>query len=122
MSSAFRKVVLVAAATALLSTQAAYAAPANSAPALDPLVSLSVLGTPQSRAAVCNGGGQCALPSSAVAASAATAAAAQPYDERDRRGPGIWPLLLGLGVVIILMAIILSDDGDGSGDLTPISP
>lgn len=121
MSSIFRKMALVAAATALLSTQAVYAAPTNTAPALDPLVSLSVLGTPQSRAAVCGAGGQCALPSTAVAASATTAAAVQPYDEPPR-GPGIWPLLLGLGVVIILMAVILSDDGDASGDLTPISP
>ena len=121
MSSVFRKVALVAAATAFLSTQAAYAAPANTAPALDPLVSLSVLGTTQSRAAVCGAGAACALPATAMAASA-TNAAAQPYDESVRRGPGIWPLLLGLGVVIILMAVILSDDGDADGDLTPISP
>lgn len=122
MSSAFRKVVLVAAASALLSSQAAYAAPATShAAALDPLVSLSVLGTPQSRAAVCGAGSQCALPSTAMAASATTAAAAQPYDQA-RGGPGVWPLLLGLGVVIILMAVILSDGGGGSGDLTPVSP
>ena len=120
MSSVFRKVALVAAATAFLSTQAVYAAPAYNAPTLDPLVSLSVLGTPQSRAAVC-AGGQCALPSTAVAASATTAAA-HPADYEHRHGPGIWPLLLGLGVVIILMAVILSDDGSASGDLTPISP
>lgn len=121
MHSVFRKVALAIAAAALMSTQAAYAAPTNTAPALDPLVSLSVLGTAQSRAAVCGAGAQCALPATAVAASATTAAAAQPYDG-PRRGPGIWPLLIGLGVVIILMAVILSDGGDGDGDLTPISP
>ncbi len=118
MSSVFQKAAFVVAATALLSTQAAYAAPANTAPGLDPLVSLSVLGTAQSRAAVCGAGAQCALPAAAVAASAA---AAQPYDG-PRRGPGVWPLLLGLGVVVILIAVILSGNGDGDGDLTPISP
>jgi hypothetical protein len=111
----------VAAATALLSTQAAYAAPANSAPALDPLVSLSVLGTAQSRAAICGAGAQCVLPATAVAASATTAAAAQPYDGPPR-GPGIWPLLIGLGLVVVLMAVILSGNGNGDGDLTPVSP
>ena len=122
MSSVFQKAAFVVAATALLSTQAAYAAPANTAPGLDPLVSLSVLGTAQSRAAVCGAGAQCALPAAAVAASAATTAAVHPTDYEHRHGPGVWPLLLGLGVVVILIAVILSGNGDGDGDLTPISP
>ena len=54
MTWAIRSCALAAGAAALLSAQAAYAAPAlNRSTSVDPLVSLSVLGTAQSRAAVC---------------------------------------------------------------------
>jgi len=67
MSSVFRKSIVAAGAAALISSQAiASAAPVG--PALDPLVSLSVLGSAQSHAALCAG---------TAAATAAAAAAAQ---------------------------------------------
>lgn len=67
MTWAIRSLALAAGAAALLSTQAAHAAPLNTRFVVDPLVSLSVFGTAQSRAAVCAAG------SAAVAAGAAVA-------------------------------------------------
>lgn len=109
---------------ALLSAQTAYAAPASSgAPALDPLVSLSVLGTNQSRAAVC-GAGACALPGANPAATMAAAGAAAAQSEYPPRGKEImWPLIIGGLVVIVLIILIASSGGgDADGDLTPVSP
>ena len=132
MSRGIRAFVLAAGAAALLSGQAVAA---TSAPRLDPLVSLSVFGTAQSRAAVC---------ASSLAAGAAAAAQAPapgcvlpvttpppapppvteappPPPPPPGTGIGIWPLLLGLAAIIGVAALILSSD-DGDGDLEPVSP
>ena len=121
-----RSSVLAAAAAALISAQAAHAAPVQTAPMADPLVSLSVLGTAQSRAAVCATGVACAMPATFGAAAtpatmtAASAAAAQDYS-RDRR---INPLWIGLGLLffIAIVVAITSGGGDGDGNLSPVSP
>ena len=142
MTWAIRSMALAAGAAALLSTQAAYAAPLKSRLAIDPLVSLSVLGTAQSRAAVCAAG------AAAAAAGAATAAAqgvvpapgcvlpvtAPPPPPPVTTtvaplpppvpGPGFNPLLGLLGALLILgvAAAVLTGGGDGEGDLAPVSP
>jgi len=123
--STFRKCVMATAAGALLIGQAAYAAPTQPAAAVDPLVAVSILGTSQSREAVCQGTANCALPAatspSATAASAAAAAAATAAQNdprrRDTRGL-IWILLLGGGMVLIavLVAALAGDEE------VPISP
>lgn len=114
----------VAAMAALLSAQTAYAAPVSSgAPAFDPLVSLSILGTNQSRAAVCRAGA-CALPQGNPATGIAAAGAAAAQGDYPPRGKDImWPLIIGGLVVIILIILIASSGGgDADGDLTPVSP
>jgi hypothetical protein len=129
MTWAIRSCALAVGAAALLSTQAVYAAPVKTAPAVDPLVSLSVLGTAQSRAAVCGTGTTCALPMT-MAASGATASPALTTGTmsaavmQGEPGKRIDPLLLALGAAIIIAIIvaILSGGGDGDGDLTPVSP
>ena len=142
MISAIRTSVLAAGAAALLSAQAAYAAPMMSrSAAIDPLVSLSVFGTAQSRSAVCAAG------ASAAAAGAATAAAqtappgcvlpvaepvaAPPVSQavpppiapapRGGLGIGTLPLLIGLAALLGLGAWLILDDDDDD-DLIPISP
>ncbi len=128
MTWAIRSSVLAAGAAALLSAQAVYAAPvANASSGVDPLVSLSVLSTAQSRGAVCSGATfasqaatSCGIPVSVVAASAAAAAAQD--QPPPSSGLGTLPLILGLVVVVGLMAAILSGGGDSDGDLTPVSP
>lgn len=121
-----RSLGLAVGAAALLSAQAVAAAPVGSgAPALDPLVSLSVLGTDQSRAAVCGAGAACTLPgiSGATTAAAAAAAAAAQGDYQERGKSITWPLLIGALVIIALIIVIASSGGnDADGDLTPISP
>lgn len=123
--------VLAAGAAALLSTQAVYAAPVNTTPAVEPLVSLSLLSTTQSRAAVCNAAAGCALPSMVSATamtSTAAASAAQPDDPLPPPPPPpgktISPLIWILGLVILagIVAAVISGGGDGDGDLAPISP
>lgn len=143
MTRAIRSMALAAGAAALLSTQAAYAAPLKSRLAIDPLVSLSVLGTAQSRSAVCAAG------AAAAAAGAATAAAqgmvpapgcvlpvvaapppppvttsVAPLPPPPPVGVGFNPLLGLLGALLILgvAAAVLSGGGDSKGDLEPISP
>ena len=109
---------------ALLSAQTAYAAPVNSgAPAFDPLVSLSMLGTSQSQAAVC-GAGACALPGANPATSMAAAGAAAAQGDYPPPGKTIlWPMIIGgLLVIVLIIVIASSGGGDGDGDLTPISP
>ena len=119
---------LAAGAAALISAQAAYAAPATPAStSVDPLVSVSVFGTAQSRAAVCGAataaGGACVMPASIATAAATTAAAqADPAYDQPRPQIGVLPLLIGLGVVIAVAALILSGSGHGKGNLTPVSP
>jgi hypothetical protein len=117
MTWGLRGCVLAASAAALISTQAANAAPVQAAPAVDPLVSLSLLGTTQSRAAVCATGANCALPTTMVAAS--TAAALQ--DDDDGKD-ALWLWLLGGGVILAIIIALILSGGDGDGDLTPVSP
>jgi hypothetical protein len=111
---------------------------------VDPLVSLSVFGSDQSRAAVCAGGTNTAAPAAtaslfqaastscsipmamaSVPATAATSAAttsAAMQGPPPGNGPGVLPLLLGLGVLIGIMIALASGGGNSSGNLTPISP
>jgi len=129
MTWAIRSVALAAGAAALLSTQAVYAAPVRAAPAVDPLVSLSILSSAQSQALVCGPGASCALPttlgaaatSPALAMSTATTAAVQ---DTNGQGKRVNTLLLILAFLILLGigAAILSGGGDGDGNLSPISP
>jgi hypothetical protein len=85
----------------------------------DPLVSLSLLGTTQSRAAVCATGATCALPATTLAAaSTATTAAGPSEDGKDT----LWLWLLGGGVILAIIIALILSGGDGDGDLTPISP
>lgn len=128
MTWAIRSGVLAAGAAALLSTQAVYAAPAaTGASSMDPLVSLSVLGTQQSRAAVCSASAAsaaCNVPASMASASAASAAATAAIAQ-DRGVPKAfnpWLALLGLAVLIAIVVAITQGGNNGSGDLTPVSP
>lgn len=123
MTWAIRSYALAAGAAALLSAQAAYAAPTPTpVSSVDPLVSLSILGTQQSRAAVCSAGAACTVPASMASASAATAAAAAAQDQGTPKR--VSPLLLGLGIAafIALIVAITSGGHNGHGDLNPISP
>jgi peptidoglycan/LPS O-acetylase OafA/YrhL len=130
MTWAIRSYVLAAGAAALLSAQAVYAAPTPTASSgVDPLVSLSVLGTQQSRAALCSATASataCGVPASMASASAATAAAAAAataaQDQSAPKSLGIWPMLLGLAALIAVIVAITSGGNNGSGDLSPISP
>ena len=136
MNWPIRSTALVAGAAALLSAQTAYAAPVKSRLALDPLVTLSVFGTAQSRAAVCAAG------ASAVAAGAAAAQAVTPAPgcvlpvtapppppvttttlppPPPSGGLGFNPLLGILGAVLLIgigAALLL----DGDDDDGPVSP
>ena len=129
MNWGMRSIAMAAGAAALLSAQTAVAA----TPALpkvatvDPLVSLSVLGTAQSRAAVCGAtaaaGGTCVLPAAAMAAASASATTAATQDGMVRdSGMGLWVPLLGVVLLIAIMAAVLSGGGDAEGNLNPVSP
>ena len=133
-----RKLVLVGGASAFLSAQAAFAAPLPSASAgMDPLVSLSVLASAESHAAVCagtaastaaasaattqnTGQGNCVLPVTAAPAPVAAPPAAIPVAV-SHGGVGALPLLLGL-VAIVGIAAALASGGHAKGNLTPVSP
>jgi hypothetical protein len=128
MIFARRKWVLVAGAAALLSSQAAWAVPVNTAPAVDPLVSVSLLGSEQSRAAVCGAGAACALPASmgaaatspAVLGTAASAAAAQ---GPDQPGYGLdWPGLIVMFAVPVAIILAIALEGNGNNNNEPVSP
>lgn len=115
MSRSARKWVFVAGAAALLSTQAAWAAPepASSFSPVDPLVAVSLFSTPQSQAAV--------IGSPALAGSAASAAAAQPGPPPPPDHPygldtaGL--VMMFFVPVAITLAIALEDNGN-----EPVSP
>ena len=118
MTRPIRKYVLAAGAAALLTAQPAFAATAPSPQALDPLVALSVLGTPQSRAAVlaCGAvatGGHDRPPPPGLPANQ------YPPRAPNYQTPGAWayiPFLLG---AIAIIALHISDDDD---DREPTSP
>lgn len=136
MTSAIRTFALAAGAAALLSTQAAYAVPI-SRPAIDPLVSLSVMGTAQSRAAVCAAGASAAAAGAAVIAAQAPGAncllpltaptpvpqAVPPEPVPPLGAPGKdWTTIAliggGLLAIIVIAVLVLSNDDDEE----PVSP
>jgi hypothetical protein len=128
MTWAIRSYALAAGAAALLSAQAVYAAPTPTASSgIDPLVSLSVLGSQQSRAALCSASASataCSVPASIASATAAAAAAAATaaQDQPAPKSFGIWPILLGLAALAAVIVAITSGGNNGSGDLSPIGP
>jgi len=140
MARRIRRSALIAGAAAFLSAQAAYAAPALPPSSLDPLVSLSVLATGASRAAVCAGstaavagaaaGMQspapgCVLPVTAPPPAVAAEAAPPPVVAPPPpvgSGIGVLPLLLGLAALAGVAVLIASSDDDDNGDLIPVSP
>ena len=140
MSRGIGKHVLIAGAAAFLAAQPAMASATVAKAGVDPLVTLSVFGTAQSRAAVCAGSvaataaasaatvqgpaPNCVLPVTAPAAVAPVGEAVPPPVVPVAAGPGIGtlPLLLGLAAIIGIAALLLSSGGDGDGDITPISP
>ncbi len=139
MTWAIGRYALAAGAAALLSAQAAYAAPTPRAPApMDPLVALSVFGTAQSSANVCAAG-------TAAAAAAATAAQGAPGCVLPVTSPPPPPPVVGEAVIppppppvvpafspllgllgalalVAIAAAVLGGSGDSEGDLTPVSP
>lgn len=134
MSVTIRGCVLAAGAAALVSAQAAYAAPALSKPIVDPLVSLSVFGSAQSRAAVCAAGASAAAAGAAVAAVQAAPQGCvlpvttpppaplvqQPVGVPPAAGFGIGTVPLVIGLLTLLgIGYLLFDDDD---DSDPISP
>lgn len=130
--------LLAVGAAALLSAQAAYAAPSS----IDPLVALSALAGDASRAAVCAGSTAataaataaaaqaaapgCVLPVNAAPAPVAEAAPPPPpppvVEAAAPKSIGTWPILLGLAALVGIAALLLSDNGNGNGSVTPISP
>jgi hypothetical protein len=137
--TSIRSSVLAAGAAAFLSSQAAYAAPVLSP--VDPLVSLAVLGGTQSHSAVCAGS------TAATAAATAAAQAAAPgcvlpitappppppvaeavpppppvVETAAPKSIGTLPLLLGLAAIIAVIALIISNNDNGNGNPTPVSP
>jgi hypothetical protein len=141
MNLRIRTGVLAAGAVALLSAQAVHAAPVPNSVAVDPLVSLSALGTVQSRAAVCAAGTTaavmagaaavqaappgCVLPVTGPAAPMAQPVAPPPYYAPVGPAPGkeigLLPILGGLAVLGIVAALLLRGDR-GEGILTPVTP
>ena len=138
MSRAISKSVLAAGAAALLSAQAAFAAPAPT-PSLDPMVAVSVLASAQSRASLCAGTAaataaaagaaaaqgapaNCVLPVTAPAPPPVVTSTVGPPPPPAGKSLGIWPILLGLAAIIAVAALVLGGGDDGDGDLVPISP
>ena len=114
-------------AAALLSVQAVNAAPANTDPGVNPLVSLSLLSTGQSREVLCGAGLACA-PSAAVSAAlpsaslavvgTANSAAVQDPDEHQ-----VHPDYPGLALLFffpLVLIIAMATEGNGNG--RPVSP
>ena len=130
MNRGIRGFALAAGAAALLSTQAVYAAPAPGHAGVDPLVSLSVLGTTQSRVALAAASGavqgvpatQTCADGTVIPATAMCAAPAGPPPPPPAPVIGTLPLMLGLIALIGVMALVVSGGGSASGDLTPVSP
>lgn len=112
----FSRFVFAAAAAAAISIQAAYAAPVRTAPAVDPLLSLSLLGTAQSQAAACRTATACTLP----AAMATSTAAAQGNYDGGKDATLLW--VLGSSVILAIVIALILSGGDGEGDLAPVSP
>jgi len=120
MARILQRLAIAVSAAALLSTQA-YAAPAQTRAALDPLVTLSVLGTAQSKAAVCAAGSSAAAAGAAAVALQAPGGCLLPLTDPPPPPPGKsigWvPIALGAVALAILAWVLLDDDDDG-----PVSP
>ena len=132
MIKRFRTCVLAASAAALVSAQAAYAAPMAAASTIDPLVSLSAFGTAQSQAAVCAAGAAaaaaataqgapgCVLPvSGATAPPVMSQGAPLPPPGPGFAGVGAWAVIPGLLGVLALLAFLNAGDDDFD---VPVSP
>ena len=101
--SAIRTWILAAGAAALVSSQAAYAAPVKTAPGIDPLLAVSAFSTGKTPAAAVS-------TSSALPAATASAAAVQgDYAGRPIDWPGLAVLFSFPLALILIMA--LQDDG-----------
>jgi len=132
-----RTTILAAGAAALLSSQAVYAAPSAPVRIVDPLVSLSALGSVASRTAVCAGSTAsmaaasaamqtvapgCVLPVTAPPPPAPVTAAVAPVPGPAPKSIGWLPILLGAAALAGIIALILASDDNGHGDNTPVSP
>jgi hypothetical protein len=146
-----RSLAAAVAAVSLVTSSVAGAAPAIPA-SVNPLVTLSIFGTAQSRAALCAAGSAAVAATAAAATTAAQApsgcvlpvgdapppvatntvpppeAPVAPYYEAAAAAPNLWPLLAGLalfgGIFFLLDDEILGDD-DFDFDIppgTPVSP
>ena len=136
----FRRYMTAFVAASLLASTAATAAPRT----VDPLVALSVLGTSESRAAVCAAGAAqaAAAAGAAVAAQAGSPGCVLPVVDAAPLPPvaeapppplaaapvvtgggiGALPLLIGLAAIVAIAAVVLKhSDSDGEINL-PISP
>lgn len=126
MLSTMRKSVVALGAAALLYGQPVYAAPVQPEPTVDALVALSVLGTAQSRAAVCGKSATCGLPmaigASAAAASPAvtTSAAVAAQGVSEQRQSGLLMVILIGGAMVLIAVLAATLEGNGGGE--PISP
>lgn len=141
--SCVRKCVLGLALSAALCVTPTAAIAAQSAPvrSINPMVALSLFGSPASAAALC--GNQAAATAGAAAAAQAPAPGCvlpyadpvapppmaepaplppEPVAAAAPRGFGISPLLLGLLGIAGLAALIASQDDDDNDDPPPVSP
>jgi hypothetical protein len=132
-----KSLIGAAAAFALcFSPTMAHAATAAATPSLNPLVAVSVFGTPASAQAVCgNASGAAAAAGAAAVAQGQTGCvlpavdappppvSAVPPAEPVSRGFGIAPILLGLLGLAALAALIATSDDDDDDDVdVPASP
>lgn len=114
-----RKVVFGTVA-ALLCAQSALATPAMQPVAIDPLVTVSALGTPQSRAAVAPVIASGAAQGVAPIAGPPPGWPANQYPRPNQYYRGAWVFLPGLIALLAILALHLFED-DGP-DFTPVSP
>lgn len=133
--TSIRRIVLLAGAAAFLSSQAVYAAPT---PSIDPLVSLAVLAGGQAHSAICAGSAAataaaqapapgCVLPVTAPPPAPVAEAVPPPppppvVEAGAPKTIGTLPILLGLAAIIGVIALIVSGNDNGNGEVTPISP
>jgi hypothetical protein len=145
MTSKIRTAILATGLAAMVSSQAVYAAPARAT--LDPLVSLSALGSSSSRTALCaSTAAAAAAAAKSMTATAAAAAAQAPAPgclfpvvttpppvvtevappvvttAETGKSIGMLPLILGLAAIAGLAALLLLNDDDDDGVLVPVTP
>jgi hypothetical protein len=122
-----RASIWAAGAAALLSAQAISAAPANTAPGVDPLVSLSLLSSGQASSALCSAGGACAtsaavgaaLPSASLAVAGSASSAAM----QDAGPNQVHPDYAGLALLFLFPVVLfIAMATEGNGNNGPVSP